>query len=102
MAFGLQDLVSGVVAVSNTDGFPMESHPPQGTVSVEFGTGARLAFTANMDDYEKAKNAIRGKRANVTQGTTPAEAFRYYLQVAHNLMADEATAGAILATAKSI
>ncbi|TWU51501.1 hypothetical protein [Rubripirellula reticaptiva] len=101
MNAGLRDLVSGVVAVTNTDGFPLESMPPQGSVTVEFGTGATVEIGANMDEFEKAKNAVAGKRANVSSATTPAKAFKYYLQVAHNVMVDEATAGAILATAKS-
>ncbi|EMB16154.1 hypothetical protein [Rhodopirellula europaea] len=101
MNVGLRDLVSGVVGVENTDGFPLESTPPQGQVIVEFGTGAKTKIGANMDEFEKAKNAVAGKRATVTPQTTPAKAFKHYLQAAHNVMVDEATAGDILATAKS-
>jgi len=97
----LRDLVSGVVAVSNKDGFPLESCPPQGSVNIEFGTGRQTSMMANMDEYEQARKAIAGRRASVSSSTTPAQAFRYYLQVAHNVMVDEATAGAILADAKS-
>lgn len=101
MSAGLRDLVSGVVEVSNNDGFPMESYPPQGRVTIEFGTGATVEINATMDEFVKAKNAIIGKRANVSSATTPAKAFKYYLQVAHNIMVDEATAGEILVAAKS-
>jgi hypothetical protein len=96
----LLDLVSGVVAVTNTDGFPLESMPPQGGVQVEFGTGTKVEIAANMDEFEKARNAVAGRRARVSSATTPAKAFKHYLQVAHNVIVDEATAGAILATAK--
>lgn len=97
----LEDLVSGVVAVSNKDGFPLESCPPQGRVDIEFGTGRQASMKANMDEFEQARNAVAGRRANVSASITPAQAFRYYLQVAHNIIVDEETSGKILAAAKS-
>ena len=96
----LQDLIHGVVAVSAPNGFPLATSPRQGGVEVEFGTGRKLVITANEHEYEGAKNVVES-RAKVTQATTPAKAFKHYLQIAHNVVVDEATAGAILAVAKS-
>jgi hypothetical protein len=55
MQLTLRDLLSGVIAVSNQDGFPLESCPPQGKVTVQLGSDKFIEVMANMDEYEKAQ-----------------------------------------------
>jgi hypothetical protein len=51
----LSDLMSGVVSVENTDGFPLESMPPQGSVTVTFASGRVVEMGVNQAEYTAAK-----------------------------------------------
>jgi hypothetical protein len=62
MVLSLADLVSGVVAVSNDDGFPLESFPPQGKVTVQLGSDKFVELHANLDEYEKAQKHCKTRR----------------------------------------
>lgn len=57
---GLMELVAkgGVVAVSNDDGFPLESFPPQGMVNVTYASGETGEVVANENEYRKAVEVL--------------------------------------------
>ena len=85
MNIKLLDLVFGAIAVTNTDGFPLESMPPQGGVTVEFASGTKVDVDANLEEFEAAKAFLELKQTNERQ----IKAFKLYLQTAFNMFVDE-------------